>query len=298
VTYFDAATIFYLVSVGSFLVHFAITHRAGLHTKKMLALFCLLLFSWLAVFYGSFIEPRMLIVRESSISLSSSPSQSLRVALIGDIHVGAYRDASWVRQVVDKTKALQSDLILLAGDFVYDDPSQISGLRPLDDLSAPLGVYAVLGNHDYEGWRPEVIAQALSALGIQVLENTSVHLGSSGITLAGISDLWFASDFPQAMEGITQEETVVLLSHNPDAVLREESRLADLVLSGHTHGGQIRLPFFGSIPPIPDELGRAYDRGFYFYDELPLYVTAGVGETGPRARLFNPPEISLLTISY
>ncbi len=258
----------------------------------------ILALSWAIVFYGSFVEPKILTVHTQDISLSTSPTQSLRVVLIGDIHAGPYRGEAWVRTVVEKTMAEQPDLILLVGDFIYDDPSQTVILGPLGDLSAPLGVYAVLGNHDYEGWQPEIITQTLEALHIEVLENESVSIGITGITLVGISDLWFAADLSKALEGIEEEDNVILLSHNPDVVLDEESRLADLVLSGHTHGGQIRLPWIGSIPPIPDELGRAYDRGFYLYEGLPLFVTAGVGETGPRARLWNPPEISLLTISY
>lgn len=297
-TYFDAVTVFYLVSVGFFLVHKAIAHRHFLRSWKLFLIYSVLALSWVVVFYGSFIEPKMLIVREQTVSLATDAQTSMRVALIGDIHVGPYRNEAWVRKVVEKTMTLHPDLILLAGDFIFDDPSQVSHLGPLGDLSAPFGVYAVLGNHDYEGWRPEVITQTLEALGIEVLENESVILGSSNLTLAGISDLWFAADLTQAIEGLRQEDKVILLSHNPDIVLREESRLADVVFSGHTHGGQIRLPFFGSIPPIPDELGRAYDRGFYLYEGLPLFVTSGVGETGPRARLFNPPEISLLTLFY
>ncbi|HBK34222.1 TPA: hypothetical protein DEP34_01185 [Candidatus Uhrbacteria bacterium] len=297
-TYFDAITFFYLVSAGFLFVHKIIAHRASLRVWKTQFFLLFLSVSWIVIFYGSVIEPKILTVHTQDISLSPSSTQELRVALIGDIHVGPYRDEAWVRKVVKKTLAEHPDIILLVGDFIYDDPTQSVLLGPLGNLSAPFGVYAVLGNHDYEGWQPEIIAQTLEALHIEVLENESVPIGMTGITLVGISDLWFAADLSKALEGIEEEDKVILLSHNPDVVLDEESRLADLVLSGHTHGGQIRLPWIGSIPPIPDELGRAYDRGFYLYKGLPLFVTAGVGETGPRARLWNPPEISLLTISY
>lgn len=297
-TLFDAVTIFYLVSVGILLLHQGMVHRASLRLWRQRILFVLLALSWLVVFYGSFMEPKILHVNTQAISLSSSPAQELRVALIGDIHAGPYRDEDWVRTVVEKTMARQPDLILLVGDFIYDDPSQVSALDSLGDLSAPLGVYAVLGNHDYEGGQPEIVIQTLEALQIDVLENEHVFLGTTGITLAGISDLWFAEDLSKALEGIQSEDMVILLSHNPDVVLQMESHLADLVLSGHTHGGQICLPWIGSVPPIPDELGRAYARGFFFYEGLPLFITGGVGETGPRARLWDPPEINLLTISY
>ena len=91
---------------------------------------------------------------------------------------------------------------------------------------------------------------------------------------------------------------IILIAHNPDAILYSNADRADLVIAGHTHGGQIRLPWIGSIARIPTILGNDYDKGLFEYGDQQLFITSGVSETGPRARLFNPPVISVLTISF
>ena len=90
---------------------------------------------------------------------------------------------------------------------------------------------------------------------------------------------------------------VILVSHNADIVGRAEKLGIDLVLAGHTHGGQVRLPFFGAVPKIPHRLGNHYDRGLFQFGETKLFITSGLGETGPRARLLVPPEVALLEIN-
>jgi predicted MPP superfamily phosphohydrolase len=95
------------------------------------------------------------------------------------------------------------------------------------------------------------------------------------------------------------EHPTILLAHNPDVILDEESTAANLVIAAHTHGGQIRLPFLGSLAPIPTKLGRAFDRGWFSLQEgRALFITTGVGESGVRARLFVPPQIDVLTVHW
>ena len=116
--------------------------------------------------------------------------------------------------------------------------------------------------------------------------------------MAGIDDIWFGGSSKAALDGLTDEDMVILLAHNPDAVLFSETKVADLILSGHTHGGQIRLPLVGSLAHIPTVLGNTYDKGLFSLKDQWLFITSGVGEIGPRARLFNPPEIVLLNIVF
>ena len=265
----------------------------------MMAIAIILGLGWLTVFYGSFIEPKILVVRESAIELSSEPTEQLRVAVVADFHVGPYKGERWVRQVVDRVMALEADLIIMPGDFIFRIKDEVEMLAPIKDLSAPFGVWAVTGNHDYEDDASRVVVETLESYGVVVLENERerIAVGESEVVIAGVSDIWYEGDVERTLVGLEGEEVVLLISHNPDAVLHKTADRADLVIAGHTHGGQIRLPVIGAVPQIPTELGNAFDKGLFSYNDQQLFITSGVGETGPRARLFNPPEINLLTIS-
>lgn len=270
------------------------------------------LFAWLVIFYGSFIEPQRIAVREQPVILSllknnARSAETLRVALIADFHLGPYKKETFVERAVAKINAQNPDAIFIAGDFVYDDVSQIQYLYPLKNLEAPLGVFAVLGNHDYSEGGPKTLLQEgeerakmvrkkLESLGIRVLVNDSSVMTKDGkkILLIGLDELWTGRvEIPEVAGAFNGK---IVLSHNPDIIHEAARRGIDLVLAGHTHGGQIRLPGIGSVPNIPDELGRAYDRGLFQFENTQLFITSGLGEMGPRARLLAPPEIAVLEI--
>lgn len=268
----------------------------------------LFLFAWLIIFYGSFIEPRLLVVREQTIHVRENPTETLRAVLVSDFHLGPYKKEDFVERVVSKINEQRPDVIFIAGDFVYDDISQIQYLDPIKNLKAPLGVFAVLGNHDYgEGGpgmvlekdkgRSNVIREKLESLGVRVLVNDARVITKDGekILLIGSDDVWTGRDKIHRAARIFLHTTLVL-SHNPDIIWKAEKSGIDLVLAGHTHGGQIRLPGIGPVPNIPDELGRAYDRGLFQFGNTQLFITSGLGEMGPRARLLVPPEIVVLKI--
>ncbi len=274
----------------------------GVFKRRRLAGIVVFLFSaaWLTIFFGSFVEPRTLVVRAYEADIGSADGQSVRAAVVSDLHLGPYKGESWTRSVVDRINAEQPDVIFLLGDFVSDRVEAAEGLAPLVDLAAPYGVYAVTGNHEYQSGGAQTIVEKLRALRMTVLQNTSTRLHISGkeVTLVGVDDIWFEGNPYAAMKGLTAEDTVVLLSHNPDIVYSPDAHLADLILAGHTHGGQIRLPILGPIAEIPTALGQVYDKGMFTFEGIPLFITSGLGETGPRARLFNPPEISMVTIKF
>lgn len=276
------------------------------------ALFFILLAGWSVIFYGSFIEPQILAVHTQKIDIGGE--ETLRAALISDIHVGPYKKDGWVSRVVEKINSLKPDVVFMAGDFVYDDAEQAKYLAPLKDLKAPLGVYAVFGNHDYdEGrdfdttqakMRSGTVKTALEAVGVKVLINSGVKLrkGKKDFFVLGLDDLWtFNANIKEALKtvgyALAMPHPNIVLAHNPDVVMLSELKEADLVLAGHTHGGQIRLPWYGSVPRIPTALGNKYDRGLFNFKNIRLFITNGVSEWGPRARLMTPPEISLLEIS-
>lgn len=240
----------------------------------------------------------------------------LRVALVSDFHLGPYKQRGFATKVVKKIMALKPDIILIAGDFLAEDKKYVSFLEPLKNLSAPLGVYAVLGNHDYDDTitllseegkaRSKAVTETLEVAGVEALINEGKILKHDGheFILIGTDDIWTGyADIQKAFksEGAVALQTQhplpsILLSHNADIVERAEKLGVNLVLAGHTHGGQIRLPFLGSVPKIPHALGNKYDRGLFDFGETQLFITSGLAETGPRARLLVPPEVALLEI--
>ena len=298
---FDAIIFVFLIAGGALLIETATQWKHLKHKQFRFVLALVVGLGWFTVFYGSFIEPKTLVVKSQDVYLSEETEHTLHALVVADFHVGPYKKTSWVRHVADKVNEQGADVVLIPGDFIFGKPEEVLMMQPMSIVDAPLGVYAVTGNHDYTGNRIDYVVEFLERYGMEVLEDESVRIpveGEQEMTIVGVSDLWFAGEMESAMDGVTKEEMSVLLSHNPDAVLYEDAGRADLVIAGHTHGGQIRLPFIGPVPPLPTELGRAFSKGLYDYVDQQLFITSGVSETGPRARLFNPPEIVNLYIHY
>ncbi len=262
-----------------------------------------------AVFYGSFIEPQLIVVNRFEVPFPSPTP--LKIALLSDIHVGPYKDAAFVQRVVDEANSQLPDLVLIAGDFLFDENTPLTALSPLANLSAPLGVFAVSGNHDVGRFlqmdfvtpiarqdRSEGLSSALESLGIRVLrnENATIRQGSTRIAVAGVDDIWSNhSNLDDALKGVSAETPLILLAHQPDIALDTLSTRADLIVSGHTHGGQIRLPWYGALAPIPSKMGRKYDQGIFSVgNETTLAITRGLGETLLRSRFFAWPQIMML----
>ncbi len=270
-------------------------------------------FLFLLVAYGSIIEPRIISITRERIPFPIH--QTLTIAVLSDFHVGPYKKASFLRRVVTKVNKLQPDIVLLVGDFVLTHevtPEALVALGPLKKLQAPLGIFAVLGNHDHGIYRlfqnqshgidhSDLVRDELQGFGITVLSNASktLDIGNARMAIAGMEDaLSGSADIEQTFASIPSEIPVILLSHNPDIILDPLARTSDLIVSGHTHGGQIRLPRIGPVSALPTRIGRKYDQGiFQLENGGTLAITRGIGESGPRARLFAPPEILLLELS-
>ena len=268
------------------------------------------LIATLLVLYGTFVEPKR--INLNTIRIQKDHFPHLRIAVIGDMHVGPLKGSSFLERVTRRVLALQPDLILLAGDFIYDEDSDPAALLPLRALTAPLGVFAVLGNHD-AGFRlihgaphqytdrSEEVARVLQDIGIAVLRNTSsvLHKNGSSFSLAGIDDIWMKSmNLDAVLQGIPSETPAILLAHNPAVILDARTQRFDCIVSGHTHGGQVRLPLLGPIAPLPCALGRRFDRGiFHVFQQTQLIITHGIGETMGRMRFCCTPEIVCLEIT-
>lgn len=238
----------------------------------------------------------------------------LTVAFLTDLHYGLYIAAGSVRQWIDATNALRPELVLLGGDQLDRRMDSAPGplLAELARLKAPLGTYGVWGNHDYGSFgkyggrqygaaRPdwqakrEELRQAFAAHGVTILRDQGTAVRSD-LYLGGVDDLWHGQPDPRAaLGGAARDQATLLLSHNPD-LLPELSRPAGLVLCGHTHGGQVRLPLLGA-PAVPSRYGQKYAMGWVTgAHDTPAYVSRGLGLSGVPFRNLCQPEITFLTL--
>ena len=203
-----------------------------------------------------------------------------RIAFLSDTHVIPSR-RDYFRDVVAQTRALDPDLILLGGDLVtWRRHIAVMSATLLDGLAARDGVYAVLGNHDYWSGAAEVIA-ALQARGIEMLTNRGIDVrrGEAKLTVAGIDEVYRGRPDPDAALRAAAKVRVVV-SHHPDIIDELEYQRIDLLLCGHTHGGQIRIPFFGPlfVPSVHEGL---YVSGFHRVRDVLMYVGRGIGGVPP-----------------
>jgi predicted MPP superfamily phosphohydrolase len=204
-----------------------------------------------------------------------------------------------VRESVTRANDLQPDLILLTGDYVLETADSIFELAPvLAELNATHGIYAVLGNHDH--WTDAgVVRQGLKESGLPVLHNegVAVGVGTGTLYVAGIDDSWSGQpDLEAALSGLPASAPAVLLAHEPDFA---DKYLADgrvaLQLSGHSHGGQVRLPGVG--PLVLPRFGQKYHNGLNRVQNSWVYTTRGIGVIGPPVRFNCPPEITEITLT-
>lgn len=216
-----------------------------------------------------------------------------RIAFLTDTHVAPIMRRSYYRDVVAQTMRFQPDLILLGGDFItWERHIPLMAEVLLPDLNAPDGVYAVLGNHDYWSDADSVIA-AMTARGVRFLINRSIdlHRGDDTIALAGIDEIYRGTpDVDAALARLDPQTPRIAVSHHPDVVDFLDNHRIDLLLCGHTHGGQIRFPFFGSIV-VPSKHEARYASGFHRVANVLMYVSRGLGAI-PPIRILCKPELA------
>ncbi len=258
--------------------------------------------------YAGGIEPQGLVVTRYALNPPGWPvGRKLSITVIADLHAGGPdMTLPHVRQVVDTANLLRSDLVVLLGDYIatysfanerIPDPIWAAELARLE---APLGIWAILGNHDW--WHDLAgVRNALAGVEIPVLENKAVMLNARGqrFWLAGIGDQLAyrlghgrfrgVDDLPGTLAQVGTDDPVLLLVHEPDIFPRVPRRVA-LTLAGHTHGGQIRLPLIWPAF-VPSEFGARYAYGHVVEDGRHLIVSGGLGTSSIPARLGVPPEI-------
>jgi predicted MPP superfamily phosphohydrolase len=224
-----------------------------------------------------------------------STLQGLRVAHLTDFHRSRHTSDLLLRRAVVAANAARPDLILLTGDYVTRDPRDIAPCAHiLAPLQARLGVYAILGNHDYTTDGP-AMERSLTELGFHVLLNRSVLL-PNGLRIVGLDDdRHHRTDVPKAFREVGPNEPTLVMAHNPALIERMADREC-LVFSGHTHGGQIRVPVL-TEREIRRIGAKHYARGWYSVGKARLYVNRGLGRVGIPLRLFCRPELALFTLT-
>lgn len=249
--------------------------------------------------WATLIEPNWPVVEQISVTLPRLPArlEGLRVAQLSDLHISSYTTAGDIERAAALAMRQSPDVIMLTGDFIWREVWQYAEelVEPLRTLRAPLGVYAVLGNHDH--WEDAALAtRVLAEAGVTLLVNQAVRLETDApLWLAGLDDVWERKhDMAAALAGAPDDECKLLLVHEPDYADEAARYPVDLQLSGHSHGGQINLPGYGR--PVLPYLGRKYPAGLYQVGPLALYTNRGIGVIAPPVRFNCPPEVTLLTL--
>jgi predicted MPP superfamily phosphohydrolase len=255
-------------------------------------------------------EPALLTVRRYSMPIAGLPPslEGLRIVQVSDTHYGPFISQAFLRRVVRAANALRPDLIALTGDYVHRTPRAIEpGIGLLGELRAPLGRVAVLGNHDH--WEGAAACRDIfRRIGIPLIDNDRLYLTREGLSatlgdpaetlcIAGLGDLWTDLLRPAAAFRDTPEAMPrIVLSHNPDSAeeLGDDWRI-DLMLSGHTHGGQVRFPVVGAMI-TPSAFGQKYAGGVCSSPAGPVVVSRGIGMAVLPVRLGVPPELVEVTL--
>lgn len=265
--------------------------------------FAVVLVLLVAALAWAFIEPFMLTVTHSVVSSPQVPQQfdGTRIVFISDVHAGRLYGASRVKRLIDAINGMKPDLVILGGDFVggYSGGLDIF-FEEARRLKAPLGVLAVLGNHDV--WEAHLRSRArLKSLGATLLDNRHVRVMHDGaaIIVGGVNDPEVAkADVAEAARGIPVNDFSILVSHDPDVFAEQLapcSRAFDLALAGHNHGGQVTL--FGLWAPVmPSKYGNRYRGGWIRENGVDIFDSRGIGTVYVPVRFFSPPEIVVLDL--
>jgi predicted MPP superfamily phosphohydrolase len=269
------------------------------------ALLGLLLAGGALALWAAWIEPRSLTVTRLEIASPAwrGSAGALRIALLSDLHAAGPHDLpARYAQVVARVNAEGPDLVLLLGDYVGRHRVKTASVAPeviapvLGRLRAPLGVYAVLGNHDWRSGGARV-ARALAAAGIEVLDNAARRLRREGgdCWLLGVGDASLGADrLAATLAQVTDDAPALLMTHSPDLFPEVPARIA-LSVAGHTHGGQVRLPLVGALY-VPSRYGLRYAYGHLVEDGRHRFVTRGLGHSVLPIRFLCPPEIVVITL--
>ncbi|MBP3887446.1 MAG: metallophosphoesterase [Cellulosilyticum sp.] len=252
-----------------------------------------------------YIEPKLLWVKEEQVATGKlAAGTQVKVVLFNDVHLGEYYSLEDFKKIINKINEQEPDVILFAGDLIDDNKTykeEEGGIALLSELKAKYGKYAVYGNHDHGGNGTKRYARMMKQSGFILLKDKNEKItldNGEQLCIIGIDDIVLSKPkFEEAFVGTDESHFNLFISHAPDVVEYVKKMPIDLQVSGHSHGGQVRLPLIGAPLTVP--FGTQYIKGFYKPEEkedMVLYVNSGIGTSKLPYRFLNPPEITVFEI--
>lgn len=252
---------------------------------------------WPAKVWGALPRSTEVAVVHHRLEILEPGSRPIRLGFVSDLHVGPTTPKRTIERAFERLRDARPDVLLLGGDYVFLEftPAKLGFLGELiDSIEAPLKA-AVLGNHDL--WdQHEPLEWELARRGVEVLTNRSLELGRDGtVALVGLDDPWSGAPDPEAaFSGVDEAKPTIVLCHAPEGLPLVDSRRVDLMVCGHTHGGQIATPRGPIVVPGP--LGRRYPAGLFEIEGISMFVSRGVGGVEVAPRMFAPPDVGVFDL--
>jgi len=251
--------------------------------------------------YARFIEPELLTVRYETINTDYLKNDEIKILQFSDTHISEYFDIDDLNNAIDKINEENPDIVVFTGDLIdqfnnYENKENIHEIwEILGSINAPIK-YAVYGNHDYGGGAEKVYKEIMEKSGFKLLINEKEELPQYNINFIGMDDSIFGEYEPAVISGNMDKDMYnIVLSHEPDVADRLLEYSIDLLLAGHSHGGQVNLPFANYLP----SLGEKYVRGFYDFEnfrQTKVYVNIGLGTSTIPMRFMAAPELTVITL--
>lgn len=266
--------------------------------KKRSIIYLLFLAIISIILYAFFVEPKRIVTHNYTIG-NNDGQKPVKVVQLSDIHIQEKYPVAQLEKIVTKVNNEKPDIVLFTGDLFdnyakYGPAEEV--IAALSRLTAPLGKYAVWGNHDYGGGAARVYPEFLAAADFQLLENSGTNVSlpnGKSLYIAGLDDSLLGNSSITDALADRQSDYTILLSHEPDKADAVLDQNIQLILAGHSHGGQVKIPFL----TIKNVLAEKYFDGFYHLaNDTTLYVNTGLGTTKIPARFRVPPEIAVFDI--
>lgn len=253
--------------------------------------------------YMAKIEPNMLIAKNYNININENKeTKNIKIVQFTDTQLGEFYSLSQLEKAVKKINKQNPDIVLFTGDLIdkasqYKDIDKVTSI--MSNINSKLGKYAVWGNHDYGSGGHKYYENIMIKSGFKILVNETVSIPinkDKNITISGLDEVMFGKPDAKSIEkNINNNDMNILMLHEPDLISEFDHSNIDLAVAGHSHGGQVALPFIGAI--ITPPFGEKYTKGFYeINDRTKLYVNSGLGNTRSPFRLMNIPEISVFNV--
>lgn len=250
----------------------------------------------LVLFYSVVVEPSLLVVRNFTVNEKDTKNQTVvNLVQITDTQIGYFYNIKKLDSMIKKVNSLKPDIVVFTGDLIDSankEPDLLEITKNLKNIESNIGKFSVFGNHDYRKNREKVYENIMEQAGFRLLinENERISIGNDKfINIIGLDEILLGKPNFNVLENLNKDEFNLLLMHEPDVIDRILPNKIDLMLSGHSHGGQVRIPVKGALATPP--YGRKYTKGFYNINGNKLYVSSGLGSTKLPFRLCNVPEI-------